>query len=314
MSDHPCHPSKLSCQRARPHWFRENVHTHDTTLDGLDALLPRFERYGLGRNRFHDLIVGDGPDGPMPVGTVSKRYVLVQHGDLVDAARAALEAQDIDPHDVPTHLLISEYGTRVAIRATLPAHLAFTPPDGHPMALTFECFNSVDGSVPLMALVGWFRFVCANGMVVGTATARVRQRHLPSLKIGDVAAVLADGVAAAVEDRRAFERWQGRRIGSEQLAAWVDGAVADAWEPSTASRVFGIATSGQDGRPQRLPRAAPHARPLEATISVPGTKAPCQDGYAVAQVLAWVASQRRNVAERFTWRAQIPALMDALWP
>ncbi len=310
----PVTPSCYLANVRRPHWFRENVHTHDTTLADLEALLPRFERYDLGRNRFRDVIVRDGPDGPLPVGMVSKRYALMQHGDLVDAVRGGLEEHGIDPLAIPTHLLISEYGTRVAIRATLPQHYNFTPPDGHPMALTFECFNSVDGSVPMMAVVGWFRFVCANGMVVGTPTARVRQRHLPSLKIANVAEVLADGIAAAVQDRRAFDRWQGLRIGREHLAAWVDGVVADTWGPSTASRVFGIATTGQDGTPRRVPSAAPHARPLAAMTPVPGTKAPCQDGYAVAQVLAWVASQRQNVAERLTWRAQIPALMAALCP
>ena len=63
--------------------------------------------------------------------------------------------------------------------------------------------------------------------------------HLPSLKIAHVAAVLAYGIAAAVQDRREFDRWQA---------------------------------------------------------------------------LAWVVSQRQNVAERLTWRAQIPALMAALCP
>jgi hypothetical protein len=78
--------------------------------------------------------------------------------------------------------------------------------------------------------------------------------------------------------------------------------------------VFGIATSGHDGTPRRLPRTAPHARPLEKATPVPGAKTPSDDGYAVAQVLAWVASQRTNVAERLAWRAQIPGLMDTLWP
>jgi hypothetical protein len=92
----------------RAHWFRETVHTHDTTLAGLDALLPRTERYGLGRNRFRDVIVREGPGGPLPVGTLSKRYTLVQQGDLVDAVRGALEEHAIDPSTTPAHLLISD--------------------------------------------------------------------------------------------------------------------------------------------------------------------------------------------------------------
>ncbi len=96
--------------------------------------------------------------------------------------------------DVPTRLLISEYGTRIAIRATLAAKYAFTPDDGQAMALTFELFNSVDGSVPLMAAVGWFRFVCSNGLVVGTTSAKVRQRHSSALNIHEIS-----GGAAALQ-------------------------------------------------------------------------------------------------------------------
>lgn len=54
----------------------------------------------------------------------------------------------------------------------LPPTYALEPPDGHALALTLECFNSVDGSVPIYALVGWFRFVCAISGRRSTADAR----------------------------------------------------------------------------------------------------------------------------------------------
>jgi hypothetical protein len=99
----------------------------------------------------------------------------------LDQLRAAGEHAE----QVPVRLLITEYGTRIALRATLPENHAFTPDDGHSMALTFECFNSVDRTVPLFAAVGWFRFVCSNGLVVGTTSAKVRQRHSPPLEIDE---------------------------------------------------------------------------------------------------------------------------------
>ena len=296
----------------RTHWFGEDVRRVNTTLDQLQSLLPVFDRYGLGRNRFQDVIVWKRTDGPLPVGTVSKSYVLVQHAQAVEAVTAEIRKADIDPAGVPTRLLISEYGTRVAIRATLPDSYAFLQPNGQKMALTFECFNSVDRTVPLMAAVGWFRFVCGNGLLIGTTSARIRQRHSPSLNLDEVSAVLTEGMASALRERDTLVKWQATEIADEALIRWVDGPVREAWAPFAAARVYGIASTGEDGKPQQGPHMQPHERALMNTTPVPGMYPRAANAYDIAQVLSWVASRRGNVAERLKWRAQIPALMAGL--
>ena len=75
------------------------------------------------------------------------------------------------------------------------------------MALTFECYNSVDRTVPLFAVLGWFRFVCSNGLAIGTTHARVRQRHRPPLDIEEFEPVLAQGLEAAKADCDAMRGW-----------------------------------------------------------------------------------------------------------
>lgn len=280
----------------RTHWFGEDVATIDTTLDSLPSRLPVFDRYAFGANRFRDVIVRRSPGDadPLPVGVVSKAYVLVQHADAIRAVTEEIKKAGIDPAAVPARLLISEYGTRMALRATLPSAHAFTPDDGHRMALTFECFNSVDGTVPLFAAVGWFRFVCSNGLVVGNSSATVRQKHSPSLEIGEVSEVLAQGMEDALQDRKSFDQWRSTRIPARDLAKWVDGRF--------------------DGKPAQRKEVQPHERSLTQDVPVPGTHAPCDDGYEIAQVLAWVAAQRGNVAQRLQWRGQIRTLMSHLVP
>lgn len=197
----------------RTHWCGEDVATIDTTLALLPDTLPMFDRKPFGRNRLRDVILRPSNVGadPVPVGVVSKQYVLVQHADAIRAVMAQIEKSGIDPETVPARVLITEYGTRMAVRTTLPDEHSVVP-DGHRMALTFECFNSVDGSVPLFAAVGWFRFVCSNGLVVGNATARVRQKHSPALDIHEISAVLAEGVIAATQDRKTFSAWRTRKV------------------------------------------------------------------------------------------------------
>ena len=180
------------------------------------------------------------------------------------------------------------------------------------MALTFELFNSVDRTVPFMAAIGWFRFVCHNGMVLGTTAAKIRKRHSTALKMTEVSTVLAEGVAAAINERKTFETWEGTHVDEDALAWWVDGPVCETWGPSAAARVHAISKDGYDGVPEKTRGIPPHARVVKATQKVPGTFAPETDAYGLAQVLAWIASRRGNVAERLRWRAEIPTLMDQL--
>jgi hypothetical protein len=301
----------------RTHWCGEDIVTTDTTLALLPDVLPTFERKPFGRNRLRDVILRPSIVGapPVPVGVVSKNYVLVQHAAAVRAVTSHVAETGIDAEHVPVRLLISEYGTRMAMRATLPEEHSVVPDDGHRMALTIECFNSVDGSVPLFATVGWFRFVCSNGLVIGNPTAKVRQKHSPALDLDEISGVLADGVIAATQDAKTFASWRARQVSLSELVKWVDGPVADAWGPLAAARVHGIATTGKDGKPMPpRPGAAPHAWLLADGKPVPGTEAPCADAYDLAQILAWIAARRGNVAQRLEWRGQIQRLMSWLVP
>jgi hypothetical protein len=89
--------------------------------------------------------------------------------------------------------------------------------------------------------------------------------------------------------------------------------VVEAWGPLAAARVHGIATTGLDGMPAPpWKRARPHTWSMQDGQPVPGTAAPCRDAYQLVQVLSWVASRRRNLAQRLQWRGQIRTLMADL--
>ncbi|MEO8077634.1 MAG: DUF932 domain-containing protein [Acidobacteriota bacterium] len=296
-----------------PHWFGETVYTYHTTLGRVPAMLPVFQRRPLGRNRFSDVILRHtaGECEPLTVGIVSKSYVLVQHAEAIRVVSEELIRAEIDPANVPVQVELSEYGTRMALRATLPKAFALDPGDGHTMALTFECVNSVDRTVPLFAAVGWFRFICANGLILGTTCASVRQRHSPSLRIEQFSEVLADGMHTATGDREQFLEWMSHPITDDHLVAWAGGPVAAKWGPLAAARVYGIASTGFDGKPS-VKKVPPHEQTLTARHRVPGTPTRCVDAYAAAQVLAWVAARRTDVAQRLQWRSDIRDLIDAL--
>lgn len=307
-------PTVLATGHSR--WLGEPAVAITGPLRDVVPLIPAFDRMPFGVNPRLDMIVRRAAargEVPVPTGVVSKRYVLVQHLAVVDALVKALAARDVEAVELRCRLTVTESGARMAVRVELPAAFAFTPRDGHAMALTFECFNSVDGTVPLFALLGWFRFVCRNGLVIGTTHARMRQQHRASLHIEDLEPVLAEGLDDAERDRDAVSGLMNEPVTRDELRAWVNGPVADSWGPLNAARVHAIATRGIDGEPSRTPRhARPHQRAILNPTEVPGADAPCEHRYGAAQALAWVAARRNDVAQGLAWRSQITELVRQL--
>src|SRR5437870_4377660 len=77
----------------------------DLTLETVLDHLPKFERHDFGENEYLDVIVRlpFGKDRrSIPVGSVSKRYFLVQHSEFVHRICDGLKAMGIKPADVPT--------------------------------------------------------------------------------------------------------------------------------------------------------------------------------------------------------------------
>ena len=178
------HPTPLTSTH-HSRWLGEPASEVTGSLADVAPLIHRFDRLPFGANRRLDMIVRPAAakgDIPTPIGVVSKRYVFVQHASVISALEHALRSADVEPFELRCRLTMSESGARMAMRVELPERFAFAAADGHPMALTFECFNSVDRTVPLFAVLGWFRFVCSNGLVVGTtlrhACTRSRRRVL----------------------------------------------------------------------------------------------------------------------------------------
>lgn len=297
-------------------WFGDPLVKISDDLQAACGLVPTFTRTHFGANPRSDVIVREKWDllrDRMPVAVVSKNYLLVQHRELLEAALGAFESCGIPSSRLETSVWLSGSGTRLAARVRLPDEHSLDPGDGHPIDLTFECFNSVDRSVPLFALLGWFRLVCSNGMVVGTTAVRLRARHAPPLDMSQVPRVLREGIEAAQQERNSIVGSLNVTVATGSLARWIDGPLGDAWGPVAAGRVYHIVRTGQDGTPRGpAARVRPHERRFESTGPVPGARANSRTLFDITQAMSWLASHRRNFQERLTWRAQIPALVDRL--
>jgi len=297
-------------------WMRSPIVNHAGSLNEMYRHIPEFKRTPFSGNQYLDVIERkpmNDDEANISVGVVSKQYQLVQHTHIYDKAMKAVQAADIDIDDVSAQMSLTEYGERMALIIELPESMRMNPGDDNPMSLNLCLFNSVDGSSSLRMLLGWFRFVCSNGMIVGSANADYHKRHNQSLHIDDMSRLLQSGMQDAIEDGQQFKAWLQQPLTADHITDWVDGPIAKKWGIKAATRTYHIATEGRDAKVIPFtPKAQPSQKPVELGEPVPGSDTPATNIYAACQVLSWLASQRHDIEDQLRWQGDIPDLMRLL--
>lgn len=297
-------------------WGNSPVTTYSGTLDDVRRHIPSFDRRPFGQNLRLDTVVRlpheDDP-GCVPVGVVSKDYVLLPHTEVFDLSVRALEMAKIDSADVRAVLRISELGERMALAFTLPDNLAFDPGDRFPMEVRLECLNSVDGSTRFRAEMGWFRLVCSNGLGFHVTTTEADRRHVGNLQRASISDVLNNGLRDYRNERDNVQRWVKTKVSLTSIGEWADSVVHSTWGFKAATRAFHIAHSGRDANIRGpFKGRKPTNADASPTRPVPGSAGEAGNLFDVSQILAWLAKERRDLQEQVEWRAQIPGLMAGL--
>jgi len=319
-------------------WQSSPVTSYRGTLDKVKYFIPSFERRTFGPallpvdqfgeqdlflnrmppgfNRFYDVIVRQpmhAEDVEMPVGIVSRQYSLIQHQDLVYEALNAINNTQIDPSDIVAELDLTEYGERMRLGLIFPPRFNMKLAENDEMGLRLECFNSVDGSMKFMSVIGWLRFVCENGMVIGVADTYYRSRHNRYMELSDIASILREGIAATTDERQLYKSWQEMKIDDAAFENWTNNHLAKRWGVKAAVRAWHITRTGKD-----VEQADPFekGKATEKTVfplaAVRGAVIPGDTVFAVSQSLSWLAKERRDVQEQLEWKQQIPGLLAKL--
>ena len=323
-------------------WHNSLVTRYSGALASLCDYIPRFERYPFGENLLSERLEGaslhtsgsgvplglnplyetivrkplkiEEPGFPkIPVGIVSPKYVLLQHQDLVDEVMKVLNALEINPEDIKAEMDLTQYGERMRLGLLFPPKYNINIREKDEMGLRLECFNSVEGSMKFMAVIGWLRFVCSNGLIIGVANTDCRRRHNQNMDIKEIIKVLRDGISATTEEKKVYTKWMNHKIVETDLKHWVNGFLAKKWGVKAAARTWHISQEGHDvvlNRP--FEKGAPTEKSVRVCAKVPGAIFPGDTVYAIAQVLAWLAKERRDLQEQLEWKQQISGLMKPL--
>jgi hypothetical protein len=273
----------------------------------------------LGVNSYLDMVyrlpIRQG-ERPVPVGVVSKNYRLLDHHQILRTIQQSMANRQLNLENVRVVAEWTIHGERAHFSIILPPEEHFTVGtvgNKDEMRFRIEVFNSVDGSCRLMAIAGWLRFVCTNGLIIGTALMQLQQQHRQQLEVEELGRRIGEAIESTWSDKAKFERWMSIRVEKSVLVAWIDQEVRSLWGVKAAVRVLGIATGGWDVEPVG---AMTNRRPSEIrtnrTKAVPGVDAPVSNLFGVSQVLSWIAGQRGEISEDLQWRSQVQELVAKL--
>ncbi|RKZ97467.1 MAG: hypothetical protein DRQ46_04895 [Gammaproteobacteria bacterium] len=166
-------------------------------VDGVDMIFPTATMRHIGhmvRNvkpiEGYRAIVDQDTDRTYAI--VKSGYKLIQHQKVIDNLDE-LCAEFPDYGTPKKEVWLSNHGARMKTRYTFgDVDFEITPGDiVHP---TLESFSSFDTSLAQRILMGGFRVVCTNGMVVGKILGEYKRKHTTSLNLDRARNVLHAGM------------------------------------------------------------------------------------------------------------------------
>jgi hypothetical protein len=305
-------------------WRSRKVRYYAGDWGAIQTVLPEFDLvpFTAGQdepaNPFLQTVIRrplSAAERSIPVGVVSHTYSLAPHRDVAALCRKAIMDAGIKHGDLRYEVGLSELGEWMNFRIYFPEPYSFVDAHGYKLDLRLECFNSVDGSSRLVILFGWFRFVCANGLIIGETKIEIKERHGQSLELGSIPQRIRPEFEAVEADRSRMEKWQTEKVSIDDIATWADEKLSEQWGKKAATRVFHICDAGKDIEiDDPFAPGTATKKPVRYLNRVPGSPERAATKYDVSQALSFVATHRNNTEERVTRQADIPHLIERLGP
>lgn len=246
----------------------------------------------------------------VPVGTVSSSYTLAQHVDVAEHCLKGVRDAGVSTHELRCEVGLTELGEWMNFRIYFPDSYSHTPKDKQRMGLRLECFNSVEASSSLVILLGWFRFVCSNGLIMGETRTDVRDIHNKSMELETIPGIVCDTLKCVQKEREQLSLWESLPVDERNLGQWINKLLSHQWGKKAACRVYHICQSGYDIEitDPFFPGEATE-KPVKRVTKVLGSPEKAKNMYDVSLALSWVATKRSDSEERIEWQSSIPDLI-----
>lgn len=308
--------------KTKAQWYGQPVYRLHGTLTDVEKELPQFSRERLAHegavNEYLDLVLRNPEpqdDRRIPVSTVSRQYVLIQHTAAITWLRDAFEKLKWNPEQIQVTAWLSEYGERMRAEVRLPVD-PVQAVVGDPIGAEVCIWNSVDRSHAFEIAIRWLRLICTNGLAVWHED-RLRIVHLVEWmgRRRSPVEFLKTRLPKSRLMTAALQRWVEVRFTDDQLAEWTGRDVAKRWGKQRADRVLHILRTWCDYMEIRVRNGRRPGTPdLEDMIIVPGAPERSENAYDIYQALLWVARTEKSVEQRESMATSALHLVNGLVP
>lgn len=131
----------------------------------------RTEPLFAGKLKLEDKMAIIREDTNESLGIVSKHYGLLKHQDVVESFREITKGQDVEEK-----IELQKNGAQLFATYTFP-NQKLEVAKGDLVSMKLIAKNSYDSSSSFQIMLGAYRLVCSNGMVIGSQFLKFSQRH-----------------------------------------------------------------------------------------------------------------------------------------
>lgn len=162
----------------------------------------------LQRTHDHKAIVN--PETGKVFSIVSKDYKLIRHEDAVMRVNNVIaENSDLGKYDVS----IEFFNDGSRMRSTYCFYeISAEITSRDPVNPELHLFNSYDTSWPFILLLGAFRMVCSNGLVIGTKFLHIRKRHVYDFEQIDLENQVSTALKRFHLQTNQWQKWTDRPL------------------------------------------------------------------------------------------------------
>lgn len=125
------------------------------------------------------------------LSTVSNRYQLFTHNEVVESFESALDISGNEFKNRRVDTFLPSNGAKMFRKYTFPdirinIGKDYVTKKDDEVELTLELRNSYDGSLRIGFTYGAYRLVCSNGLVIGQLFSSLTKKHYQSLQLNDI--------------------------------------------------------------------------------------------------------------------------------
>ena len=148
-------------------------------------------------------------------------YKLVKNADIYPAFEDALKRSQLDLNGMYYEDDVSYNGGRCMRSYFFPEHRVEIAPNDL-VDLQLRVINSYDGSSAFQALVGAYRLLCSNGMVIGQKFSQTFGKHTQGLDINTVVRKVGNAIDVYCSQADVWSRWTKTALSDEQAIRIID--------------------------------------------------------------------------------------------